>query len=268
MQAVDLDNKIDLLASQFDYSYSNKCNYKELWSTIKEISSDFKNTSYPSSDKRNESWMKFQAIIQRVKDRQANEYEKRNNLIAESSSHLYKLESLADSAGPISGLYDVALFVATGGLSLITKMALEALLGKSDEEHERLRERSEIMKTAWNYLSDHKTKMTGRDKAKAYELLQKTGSQLDSDWQRWKVQRNKIFITRLEKAECKLEEALSHRQEHLDELISKYENARPGNYRDRVEDWIDKERDNIANIEAKLDNVRVKLSEIRAALES
>lgn len=192
----------------------------------------------------------------------------KDNLIAKSSYHLSKLESLADSAGPVTGLYDIALFVATGGLSLITKMALEALLGKSDEEHERLRERSEIMKTAWKYLSDHKSEMIGRDKAKAYEFLKKTGSQLDSDWQRWKVQRNQILLRKLEEAECKLEEVLSHRQEHLDELISKYENARPGNYRDRVEEWIDKERDNVANIEAKLDNVRVKLSEIRAAFES
>ena len=75
------------------------------------------------------------------------------------------------------------------------------------------------------------------------------------------------FIDRLEGEEDKLEAALSHRQEHLAKLLDDYRNAWSDGFRERVEGWIDEERQNIADSEAKLDGVRGKLSEARLRLD-
>jgi hypothetical protein len=296
MESEKLDKKIDRLQGQFESPWSGKRDWKALWSVIKEISADFKGIRYPSRDERTAAWTRFQSIVERIKESHAKEYEERHAHREQSVSHLCKIQSLADSAGPDNGLGELVLHLATGGLTLITKMALDALLGKSDEEFQGLHGRSESMKNAWAYLSNYKAEMTGRDKATAYALLEKTKERLDSDWERWKAHRQDIiaernrqrqakqeereakhqewrtrqrqFIERLEGAESKLEAALSHRQEHLAKLIGQYESAWSAGYRERVEGWIEEERGNIVDIESKLENVRAKLSEARLRLDS
>jgi hypothetical protein len=289
MESEKLDEKIDQLASQFESPSSDRRDWKALWSTIKELSSDFKGVRYPTRDERNAAWSRFQSIVQNIKQAQAKEFEQRNARVEQSTAHLSQIQSLASSAGTDDAFVELILHVATGGMTLIAKLALDALLGKSDEEFQRLQGRSEIMKRAWAYLSDHKTEMTGRDKATAYALLEKTKERLDNDWGRWKTHRQEIvaernrereakrqewrvgqrqFIERLEGAEYKLEAAISRRQEHLSKLIGQYESAWSDGYRERVQGWIEEERSNIADIESKLEDVRAKLSEARLRLDS
>lgn len=289
MEYENLDKKIDQLESQFNSPWSGKRDWKALWSTIKEISSDFRGVSYGTRDERNAARDRFQSIVQSIKESQATEFEQRNARVEQSAAHLSQIQYLANSAGADDALGELAVCVATLGMSLVAKAAIDALLGKSDEEFQRLQRRSEIMKSAWAYLSDHKTEMTGRDKATVYTLLEKTKAHLEGDKERWKTHRKEMiaearkeqreakqqewragqrqFIERLEGAEYKLETALSSRQEHLAKLIGQYESAWSDTYRERVEGWIDEERSNISAIESKLDDVRAKLSEARLRLD-
>lgn len=173
-------------------------------------------------------------------------------------------------------------------------MTLEALLGKFDDQFQTLKQCQKNIDEAWAYFSSHKSEMTSTDKTTAYELLQKTKKQLDQHWQEWKERRHELiaqrnrerderreereakrerwlqnqreFISRLEGAEFKLTGALARRQEHLDELISQRDSAWSDKFRERVEGWIDEERQNITEIEAKLDDVRTKLSDAKIRL--
>lgn len=291
-----LDKKIDRLESQFTSFWSSQHDWKALWSLIKEISSDFKGIRYPSREERNVAWTRFQSLVENIKEAQAKESEARTaRSLDQSASHLSQIQSLASSANVDGSLGEVILHLATGGASLITKIAFDTLLGESDEELRQLQERSGFMKQAWSYLSEYKAEMTGRDKAAAYALLEKAKARLDRDWANWKSRRQELiaernqqrearqrewkekrdewrirqkqFIERLEGAEEKLEGALFRRQEHLAKLIDQYQSAWSDSYRDRVEGWIDEERNNIADIEAKLDDVRSKLSEARIRLD-
>jgi hypothetical protein len=295
-----LESKIGDLASQFDSSWSARRDWKGLWALIKSISADFKATRYPTREGREQAWKRFQAIVERIKAEQAKEFDERKARQAASESHLTEIRSLARLAEPDDGLGEFLVqgiaFVASGGLTFAINKTLEALLGKLDEEHERLRRRSEAMKSAWAYLSRHKQDMRGADKAAAFQLLQATKVRLDADWQTWKerrqgalAERNKerqerhdrrtakqeewrakqnAFVDRLEEAEYKLESALSHRQEHLEKLLGQYAGARSDDYRSRVEGWIEEERGRISDIEAKLSGVRAKLADARAKLAS
>ncbi len=296
MDSGQLDKMIDQLERQFASPWSAKRDWKALWAVIREISANFKETRYPTRDERDAAWARFQLTVNNIKEVQTSEYEERNAHREQSASHLARIRHFAEAAEPDNAFGELLVHLATGGVSLIAKLAIEALLGKSDEEFQQLRARSEAMKSAWEYLSDHKTQMIGSDKAAAYSILEKTKGRLDTDWNHWKVRRQEIvadrnrehqarrdareanqrewrarqteFIKRLEGAEYKLEAALSHREEHLAKLIGQYESARSDEFRERVEGWMSEERANINSIETKLGDVRAKLSEARLRLDN
>lgn len=285
----DLDALIDQLQAQTRQLDANRADWKGLWGRIKDASAAFKQVRYPSRDEQQRAWERFQGIVQEVKERQAVFFEQKKATRSQSEQHLSRITSLAERSKRDSGLGDLALLLATGGMSLAIQVGVDALLGKSDPEHQRLKERSSAMKAAWAYLSEHKAEMIVAHKNSAFALLQEIKESLDDDWQHWKdakqqargaldAQRQakqeawqisqRSFILRLEEALDKLEAARERRQEHLEALIDRYRSARSDEYRNKVESWIDEERGRISDIEAKISDVRGKLSDARLRLNS
>ena len=295
-----LDARIEHLAIGAASHLLGKRDWKSLWATIKSIGADFKNTRYPNREQRHAAWNRFQSIVQKIKLDQDKEFGDRNSRRENSSRHLAKINTLAENAEPDSALGQALAegiaAIASHGLTLIVKAGLNALPGEFEEQQHRLRKRSEAMKVAWTYLSEHKEEMLGKDKAQAFATLKATKDRLDADWQEWKRGKNELFeerrkereerhdawvakqaawrskqeefIERLETAEAKLEGALSKQEQHLVDLYEKRRDAWSDSFRDRVEGWIDEARDQISQIEGKLSDVRAKLRDARDRLNS
>ena len=74
-------------------------------------------------------------------------------------------------------------------------------------------------------------------------------------------------IAKLEDRLGRLEDVRGRRQENLNRLEDMLCAARSDSYRDRVEGWIDEERERINEIENKIHLMRGWLSEMRAKLD-
>src|SRR2546426_1032503 len=124
MESENLDKKIDQLEGQFGSPLSGKRDWKAHWSTIKEISSDFRGVRYRTLDERNAARNRFQSIVQSIKESQAKEFEQRNARVEQSAAHLSQIQSLANSAGADDAFGELVMHLATGGMTLIAKLAL------------------------------------------------------------------------------------------------------------------------------------------------
>ena len=285
MQYLELDKKIAQLNHAYNKSVVNEryC-WKELWSEIRDIGASFKGTRYPSRHSQNAAWDRYQEVIQKIKETQGREFEKRNEV---SSRHYANIQRLCSAAEPEDAL--------TGIVKAITGIGIADQLLNSwldtDGDHNQLRRRSDAMKNAWDYLSDNKIEMDKNTKSRAYNLLEKTRIRLDEDWRKWKeyrrasiAERNREreerkekqekwrinqmnWVRHLERAEDKLETALVRRREHLGKLRVDYGDAWSDSYRNRVQKWMNEEHANIREVELKLADVRHKLSEARVRLE-
>jgi hypothetical protein len=280
---------IDALETQAGGLDSTRPDWKGIWSQIREISTAFKGAHFSSRAEHQAAWERFQSTVQTVKDAQARHQREREQFRQRSSDHLAEIRVCVDRAAGDDQFAMMIIHAATGGATLMAKLALDAVLGPGDEEHSALAHRSEALKDGWAYLSAHKSEMSGADKSAAFEALQNAKQSLDRDWGLWKEYkhqarvakaelhrakqeewraRQREFVQRLEDALDRLEAARARREDHLAELIDKYNDARSDSFRERVEGWIAEEKERIAGIEQKIEDVRSKLSEAVSRLNS
>lgn len=291
---LEIEALLDSLETLADEAEGKKGKWKEVWGEIKNIGQAFKESRFPTVQDRQAAWNRFQSIIARVKacqERAREEFEKR---VRESERHLKQIRSYAWKATPSSESADALLAIFTGGLSVLIKAGIEAILGPFDERKIELQRCSEVLKEGWAYLSANKGEMLGKHKKEAFGALSSASDSLGKAWDTWKTGRQRAIehyraekraawearqakreawearmrenISKLEDRLDRLESALDRRQSNLSRLEDMRYSARSDSYRDRMDGWISEEHDRIAEIETKIDQIKGWISDMKAKL--
>ena len=205
-----------------------------------------------------------------------------------------QIRSYAWKATPSSESADAILAIATGGLSVLIKAGIEAILGPFDERKLELQRCSESLKEGWAYLSQNKGEMLGKHKKEAFDALSSASDSLGRAWDMWKKGREQAIehyrsqkraawearqakreawetqmrenISKLEDRLDRLDSALDRRRSNLSRLEDMRDSARSDSYRERVDGWIDEEHERIAEIERKIDQIKGWISDMQAKL--
>jgi len=263
MDAEELENMIDALDSQLERAEPFKTKWREIWGTIRKIGGGFKEVRFAKKEDREVMWARFQSLVDRVKEIQAQERESWEERSRTSRKHRESILSMAEEATPAGPLSDFIYTVVTLP-ALPIKVALESILpgGEIDEKHQELKACSRRLREGWNLFNDCKDEMLGKDKHDAVHALRKAGEALQEAWENWKESKRAAKEARQEyyqrkrdtfrervkeniaKNRGKLEkasEALARREAHLEELKHKRDSARTDEFRERVEGWIEEE---------------------------
>ena len=285
---------LDSLETLAHEAEGKRAKWRDVWSEIKNIGQAFKESWFPTAKDRQVAWNRFQSIVARVKasqERARREFEER---VRESERHLQQILSYAWRATPSSGSADTILAIATGGLSVLIKAGIEAILGPFDERKLELQKCSEALKEGWSYLSKNKGKMLGKHKKEAFDALSKASDSLRRAWDTWKTGRQRAIehyraekraarearhakreawesrmrdnISKLEDRLDRLESALHRRQSNLSRFEDMRSSARSVFYRERVDGWISDERKKIAEIQRKINQIKAWISDTKAKL--
>ena len=119
----DILRHIDRLEAMIPAGFllGDNWDFKGIWQQIKVTGAAFKGVRFPTQDEHQAAWSRFQDLVQKVKDKQN---ERRSNFKEkrEFSERLRdNLICQAEYALPDSGLGDVILTLATGGISFIVE---------------------------------------------------------------------------------------------------------------------------------------------------
>lgn len=297
----EIEALLDSLETLVDEAEGKSGKWKDVWVEIKSVGQAFKESRFPNAQDRQAAWDRFQSISANVKACQEEARGKFEERVRESKYHLEQILSYAERATPSSGSADALLAICTGGLSVLIKAGIDAILGPFDDRKFELQKCSETMKEGWAYLSQNKGQMFGKDKQEAFEALKKASETLHEAWDKWKSARGEAIeqyhaekqaawearqakreawiakreawegrmrenISKLEDRLDRLESALDRRQSNLSKLEDMRDSAWSDSHRDRVEEWIDEENDRISDIGRKIDQIRGWISDMEAKL--
>jgi len=291
MDWTELERRIELLSSTISGVVSSgRGDWKAIWSDIRLIGQGFKGSYFPDRERREVAWMTFQTAVQAVKD-QREENQSRHNQMSESSGrHLRHILQLVDAAGPDSAFGDLAIMLATGGMSIFVQAGMDAVFGPTDEVRLSLDRRNRCLKDAGTYLSDHKGEMTGADKAEAFSAITNQRANVQSDWAAYKEAQSRAFDARQERRQEKAEKherwlrgqhaflntladahdrksgQLERALSHLQDLYSKRADAWSDSFRERVDGWIYEAKERIDRLESDLSDIKAKMAEVRDRL--
>ena len=258
--------------------------FKALWQQIKTTGAGFKGVRFPTRQQHDESWSRFQDLVQRVKTEQGNRrstFEKRRQASEELRERLIR------DVLPDSGLADLILTLATGGLNIVIEQTLDASLGPFDKRKEELLQANQALKNAWSDFRARKSELLKNDKNTVYHALKNQQDRLGDLWAEYKAERQKALeafhqercqrheewrertlsnVRKNQERQSRLEGVLDHKRNHLDSLHDQLSDARSDDYRSRVKGWISEEQAAIENIERKIDQINGWVSEDLAKL--
>lgn len=260
----------------------------DVWAEIKGINQTFRNTRFPSRRDREDLWMRYQEVIERVKASQQRARDAIEERVRTSERHLAEIRSHCRGAEPPSDFADMIIAIATAGMSLLIKGALEAILGPWDEKKLDLQRCSESLKAGWTHIKQYKSEMFRSHKDEAFEMLRDVQDKLDAAWEEWRTGRQRAIdeyreekrskreaweqkmhdnVAKLEERLSRLEGVIEHKRSHLRDLEDKRDSAHNDGFRERVEGWISAEEEKISDIEDEIGKVRGWIDEIRAKLD-
>jgi chromosome segregation ATPase len=249
-QLAHLRGLIDSLNSLADAAEGNRDKWKEVWSEIKTIGILFKETRFPTPKDRQDAWKQYQSIIARVKASRQNAQEAIEKRVNQSEHHLSQLRSYAWSATPSPESADAIIAICTGGLSLLIEAGLQAILGPFDERKFELQRCSEALREGWAYLSKYKSEMLANHKKEGFDVLKSAEDSLNTAWDTWKSARQNA----LDQYHAEKREAWEARQAEKRERLAKREA------------WEEKVRENISNLQARLERLEDVLERRRSHL--
>lgn len=298
---LEIEALLDSLETLVDEAEGKRGKWQDVWSEIKSIGQAFKESRFLTAQDRQAAWNRFQSIIANVKACQKRSMERFEERVRESKYHLEQILSYVERATPSSESADALLAICTGGLSVLIKAGIDAILGPFDDRKFELQKCSKAMKEGWAYLSQNKGQMFSKDKQEAFEALKKASEALHEAWDELKSARGKAIeqyhaekqaawearqakreariakreaweermrenISRLEDRLDRLESALDRRKSNLSKLEDMRDSAWSDSFRNRVEKWIDEENDRISDIESKINQIKGWISDMEAKL--
>lgn len=257
--------------------------FKAIWRQIRETSASFKGVRFPTKAQHEEAWSRFQTLVQKVKDKQQERRAKFDQRREASERLRDTLIRRAQNALPDdSGLGDAVLALATGGLSLIVEMTLDALLGPYDKRKQELLQANRALRAVWDEFTSRKGELLRDDKSTVFQALKNEQQKLDGLWSQYKAERQKTLdayfqekrrrhkqwrerklanVRKNQERQSRLEGVLAHKRQHVESLYERLSEARSDSYRARVESWISEEVSAIRDIERKIDDIRGWISE-------
>lgn len=298
----DLSSLISRLREMVDDDNPQKGYWKEVWSLIKEISAGFKTTRFPTKQEREESWNRFQELVQEAKARgeadrarvaeQEKNWDKRKRKSDEARSEiLVKTHYTRPSTGIEQAIAAPILLPIQMVDAILRKiLGLEDL----DARKEELLSCNKAMREAWDLFGEHKADLLPADKAHIYKTLSDAQARLDAAWADYKEEGNRLwrmkqeawerrqkereekhqqFVERvnanIEKLEGNLEkakEALERHESRLEKLREDYENAWSDSFKERCSGWIDECEEKVRDIQASIERMEGWLDEERSKL--
>ena len=226
--------------------------WKDIWDEIKDIGQAFKGSRFPSAEDRQATWKRFQTVIGHVKESQEKTREMFEERLHESKHHLDHVLSRAERAAPSSALDDVILTIATAGLNVVIREGISAILGPFDERKMELQRCSETMSEWWAYLSSQKAEMLGKHKQEAFNALKRASDVLTEEWNTWRGQRQEAVDRFQAEKQAAWEEGQAKREAwetRIRENISNLEDRL-----DRLESALDHRQSVLSNLEDKRDS--------------
>ena len=294
MEGSEIEALVDSLEALVSEVEGGSGKWKDIWVEVRSIGKAFKGSRFPSSQDRQQAWGRFQSVVGHVKECQNRAREVFEERERESEDHLDQILTYADRATPSSAMDDVIITLATGGLSVLVREGISAILGPFDERKSELRHCSQQMKEGWAYLSRNKGSMLGKHKQRAFEALKEASESLDAEWKSWKEARQDAFerfhterqaaqeerqakreaweeriranISKLEDRLDRLEDALGRRRGNLSKLEDMRDSAWSDDFRDRVDGWINEEEDRIEDIEQEIGKIKGWISDSESKL--
>lgn len=94
MDGAELEQQIDCLEAEVELAEDGKGSWRQVWTSIKAITANFKGARFTTRDTRNDAWSRFQEIVARVKHGQAERRRHQDDQVANLES---KLEELTDA---------------------------------------------------------------------------------------------------------------------------------------------------------------------------
>lgn len=292
--ASEIEALLDSLGGLVDETEGKRGKWKDVWDEIKSVGEAFKGSRFPTVQDRQAAWKRFQSIIAHVKASQNRAKELFEERVRTSEHHLEQILSYAERATPSSESADVILTIITGGVNVLIREGIKAILGPFDERKLELQKCNEAMKEGWAYLSRNKTEMLGKHKQEAFNALKRASDSLTAAWNTWGGERQEAverfhaekqaaWQARIEKREAwearireniskledrldRLEGALNHRNSNLSKLEDMRDSAWSDSYRDRVDDWISDEHERINSIERKISQIKGWISDMESKL--
>lgn len=294
MTPQEIDNLIAQIEDNAQYYEDGSIDWRGVWDAIKSTGASFKGAQFPSHDAREREWKRFQRAVEQIREIQAAEFERRRDFRNDSENHLYQVQSLAEQSLPDSGLADMILTIATGGLNMLGKAAVDAIFGQLDEAKEELKRRSQKLAEAGAYFKANKHEMLGRHKHAAHEALSDARERLNAEWDRYKSKRQAAhetrqeawlkrqrefeerrarwrsnqyeFLERLNASKDRLEVALDHKLTNRHKLEDMRDNAKGDEFLSRVNDWYDENEAAIDSIRDKIADITDKIAEVEDQL--
>ncbi len=235
----DLISRLDRDVNGFSFFDKTGEFWAEAWSRVKAISGHFKQVRYPTRREKDEAWQRFQDIVESIKkeaERRRREKEERMEQRERDSNRA--LNSILQEAGGAwpwpDGLVDVMKMLT--GFTLAEAMfdfaeeVIDSLLGfkpktEADRRRDQLKQCSRHMGEAFRLFSELKEQMTGSDRSKAYEFLNKVREELERAWA--------IFNDEQASRRAEREEEFQVKREQKRRLISTAEALDPASHEDR-----------------------------------
>lgn len=243
MDTAELGQCIDRLASLFARATSGNSTWKEVWTLVAEINQDFKATTFPSAECRQDEWKRFQGIIFDIRSHKDTADRNRANFRHTSenvATALFKQINNAISYDPSNAdlAQNVLELVLTGGLRAFGEPTITS-------EKEMLLVRSRLLKAAWDDFGKEKARLTSADKSQLFSRLKDAQGILDTAWEKWKDKQERYFQDKRAKAEIRKAETERRHKEYLERRRIRDERERNRlekhtAWRVRIEENIDK----------------------------
>lgn len=222
--------------------------YKEFWDTAREIREDLKSACF-FKEQKTDLWDRYNEAHNRARESRQRSDE---SFKYKSQKHKEAIMNKAGLAEPIS------------------------VFGFMPEDAESMKRCGQILKEAGQMLSEWKHEMRREDKQEAFEYINEVREKVDAWWAEYKgnrAARQNIFVSnRRENLKNnyehlrKAQDALTRKEAHRDELLSKIANARTESHRETVEGWLEDEESRISDIKEYIERVERWIEEDEAKL--
>ena len=277
MNYLDLNQRIERLATLRREAKNGDILWKKVWNYIKQIGQDFKVVRYPTKQEKDKAWQNFQSQVEKIKEAQQEDHKKNQEQFKHRKAKSERLKSniidLANKACPPDHYYDTGSRVFSALFDMATFNLLKEQL---DQKKFTLKDCSSQMQEVWGLFKSEKQQILREDKDMVFKRLSEVQKALDKSWEVVKAEGQEMYeqqkrvhaekemqwktrmrekIGRMKDKKRRLEEVLSHKRNQQSDLKYKRDSAWSNDFRNKVSDWISQNEDEIDSIKDKIRDI-------------
>lgn len=264
MNWTELDERIDQLEETAEGALVGDASWRDFWNEVKEIGECFKNRDlrYPTHAERNQAWARFQALVSRTKQtRQERSEGLRRDLVAELDA-IYL---------PLGGIFSASVGVVAATFSAVGAPGLPVM---ESSEKSLLRSAGADLKEVRTRYHEEKHTLTREDNDAVWKRIQQLHDEIQGAWEACEEAEQQGRLSRLHEAKARKEELLERltdRRARIEDNIAaneeRLENARGDEYREKVEGWLEEGREQLEQLNERIDNVEAAIRDIEEKID-